>query len=245
MIKIAPNIPVDKAGDARKILRRAPKGALGTLDDSTQAPYVSLVLCATDETGAPLFLLSQLARHTQNLLKNEQAALMLDDTEGLDEPLTGGRLSLSGSVKPCSDPICSQRFLARHESSKPIAEFADFSFYRFEISHGHYVGGFGAIHDFDRRELLTDASEAKDLFAHEPDIIEHMNSDHGDVVTLIACRLNEADGGPWRLTGIDPFGCDLMMGFKTVRHEFIEPIKTADDARRIFMELAARARPAD
>jgi len=234
--------PVDKAGSARKILRRAPKGSLGTLDGDTRLPYVSLVLCATDPNGAPLFLISKLARHTQNLLKNEQACLMLDDTEGLDEPLTGGRLSVSGSVKPCADPVCRQRFLARHESSALYADFADFAFYRLEICHGHYVGGFGAIHDFDRGELLTDASEATNLFAHEPEIIEHMNSEHGDVVGLIACKLNEANAGPWRLTGIDSLGCDLMLDFNAIRHEFHRPVETADDARQMFIELATLAR---
>ena len=232
----------DTALAARVILRSCLKGAIGTIDPACGSPHVSLVLCATDPIGAPLFLLSQLARHTQNLLKNPQIALLLDDTDGLDEPLTGGRLSLTGTIEACDDDICRRRFLTRHESAALYADFGDFSFYRMSIEHGHFVAGFGAICELSKNDLLLEPSGGTAIGADEADIIAHMNSDHSDVVSLIAKKLNGVDVGGWRLTGVDREGCDLMSGFQSVRQNFTFPVNGTDDARRAFIDLAAMAR---
>ena len=232
----------DIAQAARIILRRCLKGALGTIDRACGSPHVSLVICATDPIGSPLFLLSQLALHTQNLTKSPQIGLLLDDTDGLDEPLTGGRLSLTGQIAACDDDICRRRFLNRHESAALYADFGDFSFYRMSIDHGHFVGGFGAIYDLSKNDLLPGPSGGAAIGTHEADIIEHMNSDHSDVVSLIAEKLNGSERGGWRLTGVDSEGCDLMSGFRSVRQNFTFPVNGPDDARRAFIDLAAMAR---
>ena len=232
----------DIAQTARMILRRCPKGALGTIDHACGSPHVSLVICATDPIGSPIFLLSQLAQHTQNLQENSKIGLLLDDTDGLDEPLTGGRLSLTGQIETCDDDMCRQRFLNRHQSAALYADFGDFSFYRMAIDHGHFVGGFGAIHDLSKDDLLLDPTCGTAMDAHEAEIIAHMNSDHCDVVSLIAEKLNGADVGGWRLTGVDREGCDLMSGFRSVRQNFTLPVNGPDDARRAFIDLAAMAR---
>ena len=242
MNRIVPEDHVDIALSARNILRGSPKGALGTQDQNRGAPHVSLVLCATDEMGAPILLLSNLALHTQNILENDVAGLLLDGWEELDEPLTGGRLSLTGQIRPCLLETVRLRFLNRHKSAALYADFADFSFYRFEISRGHYVGGFGVIHEISKDDLLVDSRNASALFENEAEIIAHMNADHGDVVGLIATELNGAAGGRWRLTGIDQEGCDLMNGFRAIRHNFRQAVETPDDARRSFIELAELAR---
>jgi len=229
-------------GMGRDLLRGSLKGALGTLGSDNFSPHVSLVLMATDWTGAPILLLSGLARHTQNLLENTKAGLLLDGTDGLEEPLTGGRLSLSGEIHKCKDDDAHRRFLTRHESAALYADFEDFAFYRLEISSAHYVGGFGSIHDFEPGELLIKPDRAMELSRLEPEILDHMNSDHGDVVALIATALNGEVKGAWRLTGIDPLGCDLMLGFKAVRQNFSDAVETSEDVRERFIKLAKSAR---
>jgi len=238
----------DIAARARHLLRACPKASLGTFagdgDDGSgsRGPHVSLVLSATNDTGAPILLLSKLAVHTQNLLRNEKAGLLLDGTEGLDDPLTGGRLSLTGRVVEDGAEGLRRRYLARHESAALYADFADFAFYRFEIDSGHYVGGFGAIHDLSADELLVDKADADLLAPFEGEIIQHMNADHEDVLALIATRLNGAENGAWRLTGLDIEGCDLKSGARTERQDFHKPVLTPDDTRRAFINLAELAR---
>src|SRR5215467_16349314 len=111
----------DPASAARHLMRLALKGALATLDRHLAHPYASLVLLATDPTGAPIFLISRLAQHTRNLEQDPRASILLDGTDGLADPLTGGRLTLVGSAAPCADPEALRRFLARHSAAEGYA----------------------------------------------------------------------------------------------------------------------------
>src|SRR5262245_49596702 len=112
---------------ARHILRTALKGSLATLDHQTGHPYASLVLTATEPDGSPILLISRLARHTRNLEADARASLLLDATNGLGDPLAGGRLTLVGNARPTPDAAALARFLARHPSAEGYAQFADFS----------------------------------------------------------------------------------------------------------------------
>ena len=80
-------------------MRTALKGALATLDHATGHPYASLILLATEPGGAPTFLISRLALHTRNLEKDSRASVLIHDTGGLGDPLTGGRLTLTGVAR--------------------------------------------------------------------------------------------------------------------------------------------------
>lgn len=140
---------------ARGLIAGATKGALGTLRVGDKNPYVSMVLVATDEAGAPLMLLSALAVHTKNLQTDPRASLLIDATDGLGDPVTGARISLTGTVSKTTDSAARGRFLARHPAAAGYADFADFAFYRFEPDGGHLIEGFGRIVDIPRRDLLA------------------------------------------------------------------------------------------
>lgn len=129
--------------DPRALMRAQPTAALGTLMNG--APYVSLVLVAFDADGSPLLLLSRLAQHTRNLLADPRVSLLFDGTGGLDEPLTGPRLTVIGKIASCPDPSALHRYLDRHPSARTYAGFSDFNLYKVSIERGHYVAGFGQI----------------------------------------------------------------------------------------------------
>ncbi len=82
----------DAAAEARELMRRGLKAALASSDMRTGAPYASLVTVATEPDGAPLFLISTLARHTRNLAKDDRACLLFDGTDGHGDPLEGAHL---------------------------------------------------------------------------------------------------------------------------------------------------------
>ena len=88
------------------------------------------------------------------------------------------------------------------------ADFPDFAFWRLAVEGAHYIGGFGRIVDSSPAELLVPTEGAEELLAAEPGITEHMNEDHADAVRLYATRLAGAPEGFWRMSGIDPEGCD-------------------------------------
>ena len=138
--------------DPRALMRAQATAALGTVMDG--APYVSLVLVAFDADGAPLLLLSRLAQHTKNLLVDPRVSLLFDGTAGLDDPLTGPRLTVLGSAAVCRDPEALGRYLARHASANAYAGFSDFALYKVTVDRGHSVAGFGKIAWIEASALL-------------------------------------------------------------------------------------------
>jgi putative heme iron utilization protein len=223
-------------------VRTALKGALATLDRETGHPYASLILVATEPDGTPVFLISRLALHTRNLEKDPRASVLIDGTDGLGDPLTGGRLTLRGHARPSTSPTARRRFLARHPSAEGYAGFADFSMYALEIAGGHYVGGFGRIVDLPAAALLTTIEDAAPLIAAEADIVAHMNKDHADAVALYATALEGAPGGEWRMCGIDPDGADLLQCTRAARLEFPSRVRTPAEARATLVSQVQQAR---
>lgn len=232
----------EPAAAARYLVRTALKASLGTLDRASGHPYTSLVLVATDPDGTPLLLISRLALHTQNLGVDERASLMIDGTAGLGDPMTGGRLTLTGHARPTTSSTAKARFLARHASARTYADFPDFAVYRFEITGCHYIGGFGRIVDLAPAQLLCSVSDAPELTAAETDIVNHMNSDHADALELYARELAHCAPGAWRMCGIDPGGFDLLHCSKAARIEFSSPVRTPSEARATLIALVKHAR---
>ena len=48
--------------------------------------------------------------------------------------------------------------------------------------------------------------------------------------------------GPWRMTGIDPEGCDIVLGADARRILFAAPVLTPGDARKELVRLVNEAR---
>jgi putative heme iron utilization protein len=223
-------------------MRRALKGSLGTIDRRSGHPYVSLVTVATEPDGTPVFLISRLAAHTQNLTTDPRASLLLDGTGGLGDPLTGSRVTVLGFARRHESATVRARFLARHPGAQGYIEFADFAFYALEIRQAHYVGGFGRILGLQGPMLHTDIAGAQGLIAAESEIIAHMNTDHADALALYATRLLDSGEGAWRMTGIDPEGLDLVLGDKALRLLFSRRVTSTQQARTELARLVEQAR---
>ena len=205
-------------------------------------PYTSLVLVALDHDAGPLLLVSTLADHTKNLLARPAASLLFDGTAGLDEPLTGPRVTVQGTARQSADPHDKARFTARHPSAAMYAGFKDFAVWRVDIERGHLVAGFGRIHWIDGSDLRYDATDAAALHAAEAEIVAHMNGEHADAVQLYAVKLLGRTGGDWTMTGVDPEGADLRRGGEVARLVFDHPVHDAEQARGELVRLVKRAR---
>jgi len=234
--------PVDPGVTTRRLVRTALKASLATLDRDTGHPYPSLVLVATEPNGSPILLISRLAQHTRNLEADARAAILFDGTDGLGDPLAGGRVTVSGEVRPTASPTALRRFVARHVSAEGYAAFPDFSAYALTISKAHFIGGFGRIVGLDAATLITPVDGAAELINAEADIIEHMNADHADAVSLYATRLAGCAPGEWRMVGIDPGGCDLLHRTNAARIDFPEPVRSPSEARAALVALVKEAR---
>ena len=235
--------PAFKAADAAKrLLREARTAALATLDPDG-APYASLVQVATLTDATPVLLLSNLARHTRNLKTDSRASLLLEERREGSE-LEGARISLKGRVALEAGEEARRRYLLRHPDAATFAGFADFSFYRLELEDAHLVAGFGRIVDLARDDLLTDLAGAESMLAAEAGAVEHMNADHADAIALYATVLLGAPAGAWRIIGLDPEGCDLMLDARVRRLDFPRRITGPGELRAALVELAHQARGA-
>jgi putative heme iron utilization protein len=231
---------INPSRTAKRLLREAGKGALATLS-ADGAPYASLVTVACAMDGAPILLLSRLARHTENAGSDPRASLLLaGEREG--DPLAGARVSLSGRLLRTEDPALRRRFLARHPSAEAYAGFADFAFWRLEMHAAHLVAGFGRIADLAAEDLTTGLGGAERLIEAEESALAHMNEDHRDAIALYATKLLADEAGGWRMVSLDPEGCDLMLGERVRRLEFPRRVTDAGALREVLARLAQEAR---
>ncbi|MEO8558362.1 MAG: DUF2470 domain-containing protein [Rhodospirillales bacterium] len=229
---------------ARRLLRRADRASLGVsfAEGNERRPYVSLVLVAVDHDLAPILFISTMAEHTKAIAGDNRVSLLIDGTAGLDQPLTGARLSLLGRIEKSDEPRLRARYLARHPDAERYADFKDFAFYRVAIERGHLVGGFGMIHWLDKAALTEPEALGETLAQSEAGIVEHMNDDHSDAVELYASLLLKLPGQGWRMTGVDRTGIDLLLGGSRARLDFDEPVADAQGARMALISLVKRAR---
>ena len=235
----------DMSRAVRDLVRGLDRAALATNlpADGGAWPYASLVLVAVDHDLSPILLLSDLAEHTKAIAGDARVSLLFDGTHGLDQPLTGPRVTLVGRAVRFDDSRLARRFLARHPDAEMYAGFKDFHFYRVAVERAHLVAGFGKIRWLSAAELK--AVPVDGLAASEPGIVAHMNEDHADAVQLYASKLLGLGGDDWRMTGIDAEGIDLRRQGRVARLAFDAPLSAAAEARKVLVALVAKARASD
>src|SRR5580704_10478623 len=140
-------------------------------------PFGSLMPYAIDGTGRPIFLISNMAMHTQNIQADYRASLFVNQ-EGDGDPLGTARATLIGDVFSVPDDEVvetRQRYLSRYESSRSWVDFKDFGFYRLQPLDIYYVGGFGVMGWVTAEDY--GAAKVDPLADAAPKILGHMNSD--------------------------------------------------------------------
>src|SRR5437588_11020832 len=231
---------------AKTLLRGIRAGTLATLDRNTGHPFASLVNIATDVDGSPLILTSRLSTHTANLEADGRASVLLAEA-GKGDPLAHPRLTVLGIFARigrdgADEPRVRRRFLARHPKAELYAGFGDFSFWRMQVASAHLNGGFARAADLKGGDVLTDISDADDLIAAEEGAVAHMNQDHSDAIELYAVDLLGEAEGPWKISGIDPDGADLIAGDRIARLRFRERVTSGNALRQALVALAKEAR---
>lgn len=231
------------ADGAKKLLREARVASLGTLMPNG-SPFVSLVSVATAHDGSPLLLISTLAVHTKNLLRDNRVSLMVDERGQGGNWLANGRLMLTGTIAQTTDPEDIRRYQARQPDAHVYAAIHDFAYYKMVVDGGHVVGGFGRIFDVKPEEVITNIKDARKFVDAEADFIAHLNEDHADTCRLYATKLLGAADGEWKCVGCDPDGLDLQLGRKALRLVFPQKVRTPGALRKVLKQLADKARAA-
>jgi hypothetical protein len=234
---------------ARTLVHRARAGTLATLSRRHPGyPFGSLMPYAPDEAGQPLFLISSMAVHTQNLAADPRASLFVAEPDWSGDPLAAGRITLMGAVRAVPPDALSEArtaYLARHPNAAYWVDFEDFAFHRLEIADLYFVGGFAAMDWIDAATYR--AARVDPLADAAAGILEHMNRDHPDALVAYARAFAGApDAEGATMVAVDRLGFRLRIRtggrLHAERIAFPEEVTSADAARRVLIRMLQDAR---
>ena len=194
---------------------------------------------AADEFGRPVFFISTMAMHTQNLHQDERARLLITQPGVVGDPLGAARLTLIGAAKVAPADEVRDLYLLRHESARYWQDYTDFAYYRLEVEGVYFIGGFGVMGWLPVEDYATAAPDP--LAAVATEIIQHMNVDHGDALRRIAGHDTGEVPDEASLTAVDRLGFHLRL--KTGdrvngrRIAFPREVKDRTEARAVFIEM--------
>ena len=202
---------------------------------------------ALDAVGRPIFLISNMAMHTQNLKTDPRASLFIAQTAADGDPLGATRATLVGRTEPVPEgdlAFAREQYINRHENSRYWVDFPDFGFFRLQPIDVYYVGGFGVMGWVAAEDYKLAAPDP--LAAAAPDIIAHINADHTDAMILLARKHAGLEATQAAMTSVDRLGFHLRLktaeGMKGARINFLSEVATAGKTRDMLVEMVRQAR---
>jgi heme iron utilization protein len=241
-----PKIPEPTYAERAKTLVHVGRvGSLSTLSRRhAEWPFGSVMPYGLDERGNPSFLISTMAMHTQNLLADPRASLLVTEPGAAEDPLGAGRVTLMGRAAKISGDDVREGYLARHPNASYWVDFKDFAFFRLEVMDVYFVGGFGVMGWVDAAEYSK--AEPDPLADAAAGILAHMNEDHVDAMLLLARGLGGVEGRDARMTAVDRLGFYLRIetseGMRGLRLPFLREARSPQETREILVEMVRRER---
>ncbi len=196
---------------ARTLVHVGRIGSLSTLSRKQPGfPFGSVMPYGQDAVGRPIFLISTMAMHTQNLQADRRASLLVTQPDASGDPLGASRVTLVGNAAKIQEPAVAEArklYLERYANSKYWVDFEDFSFYRMEVLDVYYVGGFGVMGWVEASDYTQ--AKADPLADSAAAILEHMNADHKDALVLLARAFAGIESQEASMTAVRParFSC--------------------------------------
>jgi len=232
----------------RTLLSLVSVGTLSTMSRKHPGfPFGSLMPFALDFAGRPVFLISNMAMHTQNLKTDPRCSLFVGQAGADGDPLGAARATLIGHAEPVPEQDTAsvrEQYLARHENSRYWVDFTDFGFFRLQSIDIYYVGGFGVMGWVETGDYEHSAPDP--LAEVAPGILAHMNADHVDSMILLARSYAQMEAKEATMTSVDRLGFSLRLktkeGIKGARINFLREVATAQEARKVLIEMVEQAR---
>lgn len=149
------------------LVRNSRVASLGTLHDG--APFVSMVLAAPDPGFSEWFIhVSSLSAHTQDLLKDSRASLMLAMPDEPDkDPQQLARLTLVGEAAELEagspqEASARKTYVAKFpHMAEMVGQLGDFSFWTIRPKTARFVGGFARAFTLTPEALRQEIAEAE------------------------------------------------------------------------------------
>ena len=194
---------------------------------------------AADDLGRPVFFISTMAMHTQNLQQDEHASLLITQPDVSGDPLGAARLTLIGAAKVAPASEVRDLYLSRYENARYWQDYTDFAYYRLEVEGVYFIGGFGVMGWVPAQEYSTAAPDP--LAAIATGIIQHMNGDHADAMRRIAGQAEGEAPDEASMTAIDRLGFHVRLKTGDRVHGrrigFPREVRDANEARAVLIEM--------
>ena len=242
----APDVPEPSLAERARTL--ASLSRIGSLSTHSRKfpgfPFGSMMPYAADDLGRPVFFISSMAMHTQNLQQDRRAGLLITQPDVSGDPLGAARLTLLGTVTEAPPTEVRDLYLSRYENAKFWRDYTDFAYYRLEVSGVYFIGGFGVMGWISAEDY---GSAPPDPLAEAArGIIQHMNTDHADALRLIAHRFAGEAADDAVMTAVDRLGFHLRLKAGDRIHgrrvAFLREVQNTGDARAVLVEMVRQAR---
>src|SRR5580693_9913533 len=223
-------------------------GSLSTLSRKQQGfPFGSVMPYGLDDRANPVFLISTMAMHTQNVQADPRSSLLVTQPDTIGDPLGASRVTLLGNIMPVPAPDVAEArklYLARYANSKYWVDFDDFSFYQMDVVDVYYVGGFGVMGWVSSSEYYS--AQTDPLADTAAGIIQHMNTDHGDGLVLLARAFVGIESQEATMTTVDRLGFQVRLktqdGMRGARIAFLREVTNSAETRKVLVEMVGQAR---
>lgn len=230
---------------ARTLVAIARIGSLSTHSlKMTGYPFGSMMPYTADGDGRPVFFISSMAMHTQNLLGDSRSSLLITQPDVSGDPLGASRVTILGTSTHVTAEDVRDLYLSRHENAKFWQDYSDFAYYRLEVSGVYFIGGFGVM-GWVSADDYTNA-KPDPLAEAAMGIIQHMNTDHAGALRQIAGHYAGEVVDEAVMTAVDRLGFHLRLksGDRVYgrRIAFIREVASRDDARSVLVQMVRHAR---
>jgi putative heme iron utilization protein len=199
---------------------------------------------AVDERGRPVFFISSMAMHTQNLREDARASLLITQPDAAGDPLGAARVTLVGTAAEVGAPDVSELYLSRYANARAWQSYTDFAYFRLEVDGVYFIGGFGVMGWVSAGDYAEAAPDP--LVEAGPGIIRHMNADHADALVSIVRHFAGETAEEASMTAVDRLGFHVRLksGERVFgrRVNFPREVTTSEDARKVFVEMVRAAR---
>lgn len=235
-------------GHAERVRTLLASERVGTLATQSQKhagwPFASVMPYALVE-GAPCFLISSMAVHTQNVLADPRASLLVMQSGGDADPLGAPRATLLGNVtRTEATEALRAAYLERHPTARYWIDFSDFHFFRLAVTDVYFVGGFGVMGWVSRPDY--ESADPDPLMDAAAGILAHMNADHADALRAIARHFAGLEAEEATMVACDRLGVTIRArtaeGMKGARIAFPEEVRSREDARRVLVAMTREAK---
>jgi putative heme iron utilization protein len=241
-----PEVPEPSLAERARTL--ASVGRIGSLSTHSRKfagfPFGSVMPYAADELGRPVFFISNMAMHTQNLHQDARASLLITQPDSSGDPLGAARVTLLGTTAEVPAAEVRDLYLSRYENAKYWQDYTDFAYQRLEVTGVYFIGGFGVMGWVAAEEYSN--ARPDPLAESAGQIIGHMNADHADALLLIARRFVGEEATEASMTAVDRLGFHLRLKTGDRVHgrrvAFLREVRSKDEARTVLVEMTREAR---